>query len=206
MLSRRYRRNSLFSISRTDRIFLDTIIDLFYTLSRIAKFIYRNICKSTHLTVKTIRNINALKKIGYTTDNIYNILYSLSPRGFEIFVAELYKAQGYNVVLTQNSNDYGRDVILKTNAGDIFIECKRYSNGNLALGREIAQKLLGSVQRFGAIKGIIITTGQFHKNAYEVERMVNNLELIDIDDIMIMLMKLDTEKISRILLKAKNVA
>lgn len=203
---RNYRNNGILSLTRNEQLAFNIIFEIISALATIIKFIGKGIYKLVRFNIKTVKNLYALQKIGYSTDDIDNLLYSLSPRGFEVFVAELYKAHGYKTELTPPQQDYGRDVILKTDEGDIFIECKKYAKDNESLGREVAQKLLGSMQMFGAIKGIIITTGKFHKNAYEVERMVSNLELMDTTDIMVMLMELDTDVISRILLKAKNAA
>jgi HJR/Mrr/RecB family endonuclease len=141
----------------------------------------------------------------YSHDEVAQMLYSLSPRGFEVLIAELHIEKGYNAILTPIGNDYGRDVIVKTREGDIFIECKRFEKNNY-VGREIAQKLLGSMQMFNAVKGIICTTGRFHPNAYEVAGMVNNLLLLDTNDIVDMILELSNSKINRIFSKAKSIA
>jgi HJR/Mrr/RecB family endonuclease len=205
---RNYRHggNSILGLTRNEKMAFDMIIETFSLLSKIIVFTVKGLYKMINYFIKTTKNMYSLQNIGYNIEDLNRLLYNLSPRGFEVFIAELYKAKGYDVELTQETNDYGRDVIIKTNEGDIFIECKKYNENGEPVGREICQKLLGSMQMLKAKKGIVCTTGKFHRNAYEVERMVDNLELMDTKDIMCMLMELDSNKINKILLKAKNIA
>ena len=70
-------------------------------------------------------------------DKIYQIksnpeyIYELSSREFEEVVAEIFSANGYEVTLTQQTRDGGRDIIAKQMImGSPFvmiIECKRYN-------------------------------------------------------------------------------
>jgi HJR/Mrr/RecB family endonuclease len=210
-MSKRYHNKyrshgGLLGLTKNEKMAFETIIETFSLLSKIIVFTAKGLYSVINYFIKVTKNTYALKKIGYTLDDIDKLLYSLTPRGFEVFIAELYKAKGYKVELTSETNDYGRDVILKTNEGEIFIECKRYSKDGEMVGRQVAQKLLGSMQMFNASKGIICTTGRFHKNAYEVKKRVGNLELMDTKDIMCELMELNTDSINKILLKAKNVS
>ena len=113
-------------------------------------------------------NQRELKAIGYDLDKIMNLVHIISPRQFEVFICELFHQPGFKSQVTPSGNDYGRDVILNDN---IFVECKHYGEDNY-VGREICQKLLGSVQMFKAKKGIIVTTGPYNRNAYEVAAKV----------------------------------
>lgn len=205
-MRRKYYRYSSFGLSRNERIFFSMIIGSVTFLFKAIIFIVKGTYKFIMCASKSIKNLYMIRKTGFAPNNLDELLYKLSPRGFEVFIAELYKAQGHKVILTKESNDYGRDVIVETDEDKIFIECKRYNkNSGSLIGREICQKLLGSMQMFNASKGIICTTGKFHKNAYEVKAMVDNLELMDSIDILAMLMKLDLDKIKRIILKAQNI-
>lgn len=126
---------------------------------------------------------------------IMNKMKYMSSREFEEFIAHLFKLQGHDVQLTQETSDMGRDIIVDK---DIFIECKHYDD-HVAVGRPVVQKLLGSIVMFNAKKGIIINTGKYHKNAIEASKMVNNLELWDVDDVMNMVKELNTSEILRYL-------
>lgn len=90
---------------------------------------------------------------------------------FEKFCTWLFKKTGQykSVELTQAAGDGGKDIILN---GDTYVECKRYTQGNcdyatLEIGREICQKLVGAMVGDGIKKGIIVTTGVIHKNAWD---------------------------------------
>lgn len=147
-------------------------------------------------------------KGGYTSKDAIKCLNSLSPRGFEVFCGELFRQRGYrDVKVTQATNDYGRDIIMKDKDDNIvFVECKYYKDKKI--GREICQKILGSVDMFKANKAIVITSSTFHKNALEVQKMVgkDKLELIDMQVIINTLNQMDVEKLGRIIMKSSNCA
>lgn len=190
----------------------------FKSLIRLIKsliYIVTNICGETYKMIKYIgkirTNFYALNKIGYNLDEILNKIDALTPRQFEVFTAELFRQHGYSASLTASTNDYGRDVILTRRINGIeettFVECKHFSrDGHTYVGREICQKLIGSVKMFGADKAIIVTTGKFHKNAYEVATMVDNLQLVDTYDIQKMILDLKPEQISKIMMRTYNAA
>lgn len=100
---------------------------------------------------------------------------SCTPRTFEILCYELFKASSEydNIILTQAKQDGGKDIIAtKINGDKVYIECKRYTdkatrNENFMIGREICQKLMGAMSSDGVHYGIIITTGNIHRNATE---------------------------------------
>lgn len=177
-------------------IMLFMLISSVTTSYKISKWI---IIKLIHLTRWIIRYIQFAKS-GYSYSDIYKLIMNMSGREFEIFLYYLFKKLGYSIKLTQATNDYGRDLIINTEQGEIFIEAKHYSGENY-VGREICQKLLGSIQMFGAYKGIVITTGKIHSNAYECAKMVDNLELWDIRDIMKLVVKIDQRQLPYIMTK-----
>lgn len=73
-------------------------------------------------------------------DTIYQIqnnpeyIYELTPREFEEVVAEIFSANGYEVTLTQETRDGGKDIIVKQMVMGspfvMFIECKQYNAKN----------------------------------------------------------------------------
>lgn len=154
---------------------------------------------------RLIRNIYLANKLGYDIDEVMNGLHKMSPRQFEVFCASLFKAMGYKTTLTPETCDGGKDIILEKDGDITFVECKRFAEGNL-VGREICQKLLGSMAQYGADNGIVITTGSFHKNAIECKKSVRNLELIDKNDIYTMVLTLKSKELPKIMLKTLNYA
>ncbi|MBS4893837.1 MAG: restriction endonuclease [Veillonella parvula] len=120
---------------------------------------------------------------------------ALDDRDFEIFCAEVFKKQGFEVELTKATGDYGRDIILNNS---IYVECKRF-NKKGSVGRPILQKLLGSMDMFGINKGIIITTGKYSNTAIEAARISGKLILWDSYDLFRFL-KADKEKAQKMVL------
>lgn len=99
-------------------------------------------------------------------------LLNLTSREFEYFIASVYKKLGYDVVVTPASADGGKDIILKDDKGNkIYVECKRWhKKTGYTIGREICQKLIGAMAKDNVKKGIIVTTGEIHENAYEYKK------------------------------------
>lgn len=122
----------------------------------------------------------------------------LTPRGFEFFIAELFKALGHKAEVTLAELDWGRDVIVDD--GKILIECKRYLTS--FVGRDICFKLIGSSLYHRAEKCIIVNTGRYNEHAYTVAKEVDMLELWDMVDIMIKLREIGEEKTNEILKNA----
>lgn len=74
--------------------------------------------------------------------------------------------------------DKGRDLIIHSNEGKIFVECKHQPNSSI--GRPVIQKLHSAVISGGAIKGIVITTGTFSKQAIQYAKSLEPpIELMD---------------------------
>lgn len=59
---------------------------------------------------------------------------------------------------------------------------------------------------FNADKGIIVSTGKFHKNSFEVAHNVKNLKLMDKGDIKNMLYTLDSEQVQKVMFKLNNAS
>jgi restriction endonuclease Mrr len=92
----------------------------------------------------------------------------------EIF-SEIYSGK---VERTSYGGDKGRDLIIHSPEGKIFIECKH--RPNTSIGRPIIQKLHSIVVSERAIKGIIITTGTFTKQAVSHAKSLKpSIKLID---------------------------
>lgn len=88
----------------------------------------------------------------------------LTPTQWEELIAGAYKKDGYSVILTPRSGDYGRDVIAtKSGVGSVKIlgSVKAYAPGNL-VSAEAVRSLVGVVSADqSASKGIISTTSDF---------------------------------------------
>jgi len=117
-----------------------------------------------------------------------NKLYSLDPREFEELVAELFRRQGYEVVLTQETRDGGYDIVAKYKKGDIpflvLIECKRYKQTN-KVGVGLVRALMGVQNDRKANKAVLVTTSSFSKDAVDfAARQQHLISLVGFDEIM----------------------
>lgn len=103
-------------------------------------------------------------------------LYGLSPREFEEYIAELFKALGYEkVTLTPASNDKGVDVLAEYQSTRVAIQCKKYKG---LVGSPEIQAFLGAMRHAEAHKGFYVTTGTF---SIEAEKIASEhpIELVD---------------------------
>jgi restriction system protein len=124
---------------------------------------------------------------------LQDYLLDMDPFKFEELIKLLLEEMGYdNVETTAPTNDKGVDVV-----GDIelgissvreVIQVKRYRG---SINRVILDQLRGSLHRFNAVRGTIITTGRFSKGAQEAafERGAAPVTLIDGEKLLDLLMQ-----------------
>ncbi|TDU69418.1 restriction system protein [Prosthecobacter fusiformis] len=106
-----------------------------------------------------------------------NLWYDLSPRDFEVVVAEILYRLGYDITLTPASKDGGKDIYAakKSDLGSFLyvVECKRYAPDN-TIGVGLIRQLNGVVEAERATAGILATTSFFTKDAKEFQTTVAN--------------------------------
>jgi len=114
------------------------------------------------------------------------ILYDVSSRDFEELIAHVFHKSGFEVELTKQSRDGGRDIIaLKSDLGipvKFLIECKRYAKSK-PVGVSLVRNLFGVQQQEGANKSILVTTSTFTREAKEFANAKHTTEwLMDLKD------------------------
>jgi restriction system protein len=124
---------------------------------------------------------------------LHAYLQEMNPYKFEHLIRHLLVEMGYtNVETTAPTNDKGVDVVANIELGISsvreVIQVKRHRG---AIGRPTLDQLRGSLYRFNAVRGTIITTGHFSKGALEVafERGVAPITLIDGDKLLELLVE-----------------
>lgn len=136
---------------------------------------------------------NTIPKLIKLIQEDSSYIYRISTREFEEIVAEIFRAQGYQVTLTKRTRDGGKDIIAinKNKLGletCYFIECKRHAfDSKVDVG--IVREVYGiHSARNGPNKSIIATTSAFTPDAI---KFANNevrsrwdMELKDIQDIL----------------------
>jgi restriction system protein len=110
-------------------------------------------------------------------------LLEMDPFKFESLIKLLLEEIGYsNVVTTSPTNDKGVDVIANIELGISsvreVVQVKRHKG---TINRVVLDQLRGSLHRFDAVRGTIITTGHFSKGAQDAafERGAAPITLID---------------------------
>lgn len=111
------------------------------------------------------------------------LIYEITSRRFEEFVAEILDRLGYEVTLTPASNDGGKDIYAakKDDLGSFLyvVECKKYAPDN-HVGVGLIRQLNGVVQAERATAGILATTSFFTRGAKEFQaRLSNQISLKD---------------------------
>ncbi len=91
----------------------------------------------------------------------------LSGKAFEHYLAVQFRRLGYRVSLTEDSNDYGADLILKKRGKTIVVQAKRYDRN---IGISAVQEVVGSVAYYEADKAMVVSNQYFTKNAKNLAR------------------------------------
>lgn len=110
-------------------------------------------------------------------------LHQMHPYDFEFLIKQLLEELGYqNVIVTTQSNDKGVDLVAEIEVGITpvkeVIQAKRYTSNTQ---RRVLDELRGSLHRFEANRGTIITTSNYSKGAKDAafERGAAPIQLID---------------------------
>jgi restriction system protein len=106
----------------------------------------------------------------------------MNPYAFGELIGKLLEAMGYrDVEVTQKSGDKGVDVLgtIEVGISNIkeVVQVKRYNSSRV--GDPEVNQLRGTLSRFGAIRGTIITSGKFSKQAEEASLYGAPITLID---------------------------
>jgi len=114
-------------------------------------------------------------------------LHRLSPRQFEVVVAEILRDRGFQVQLTNQTRDGGKDIIASLNSelGEllILVEAKKY-HPDRPIGVELVRNLYGVICDAQANSGVLITTSYFTRDAHEFRNRHNyQLQLRDFKDL-----------------------
>lgn len=106
-------------------------------------------------------------------------LDELSGKAFEQYLEAQFKHMGYRVERTDDSYDYGADLLLKKRGETIVVQAKRYDRN---VGLSAVQEALGAVAYYGADRAMVVTNSGFTKSARNLARM-NEVELWDRGDL-----------------------
>ena len=108
------------------------------------------------------------------------MLEQLNSREFEEYCQLLLTCHyRCKVVLTKQTGDEGRDLLVYHSSGLEVVECKHWPSGTV--GRPVVQKLHSAILTANADRGSIITTGRFSNEAETYSKNLKDvqIELID---------------------------
>ncbi len=100
---------------------------------------------------------------------------AMTGKEFEIFLDVHFRNLGYSVTLTQDSQDYGADLILDKDGSKTVVQAKRSKN---SVGIKAVQEVAGAVRHYKGNKGRVITNNRFTENACKLAQS-NDVELWD---------------------------
>ncbi|WP_207428954.1 restriction endonuclease [Pedobacter sp. SYSU D00535] len=110
-------------------------------------------------------------------------IYQLTPRQFEIMVAELFDERGYKVQLTQQTRDGGKDLIIADHRelGNLmfYVECKRNAPDR-PVGVSVISHLAGRILADRVTAGLVVTSSYFSADAIALQSKIEHqMSLID---------------------------
>ncbi len=141
----------------------------------------------TAATLSPVHDIGKLVKAQADTvrKQIAAALSSIDPYSFEVLIQRLLEAMGYeNVTVTSRSADGGVDVVADIEVGITLVrEVVQVKRRQGSLHRPVLDQLRGSLHRFDAMRGTIITSGRFSRGVQDAafERGAAPITLIDGD-------------------------
>jgi restriction system protein len=124
-----------------------------------------------------ILNYKRAKLYGKTSRSAArNPLNDLSWRDFEFLVGEYFRRRQFTIKETKIGGDGGVDLIAKKGSEKFLVQCKHWKADKV--GVNVVQELPGVMVDAGATNGIIVTSGEFTKDASAFAR-ANNIRLLD---------------------------
>lgn len=104
-----------------------------------------------------------------------DLMYRISPREFELLVAELLYREGYEVEVTPATKDGGVDIfaVRSDSLGRVLflVECKRYARKN-PVQVDVVRSLYGNVVAKRASAGVLVTSSTFTRGAKSFQESV----------------------------------
>lgn len=114
------------------------------------------------------------KRKQYLNSRIHEI-DTMRGNEFEELLKAHFEKQGYKVMLTPASNDYGADLVLIKDNSKIVVQAKRYKD---KVGNKAIQEVNGAIGYYKASAGMVITNSYFTSNAENLAK-ANNITLWD---------------------------
>jgi len=145
---------------------------------------------------------------------LLELLVETTPSFFEQVIVDLLVAMGYGGGRAEmgkaigRSGDHGIDGIVKEDPlglDIVYIQAKRYQP-HVSIGRPDVQNFAGSMDEFGATKGVFVTTSSFANSARKcVEHISKRIILIDGEELTRLMVKHDVGVRTRATYELKRI-
>jgi restriction system protein len=129
-----------------------------------------------------VRRHNRFKRSGIAQ------IDAMEGRQFEVYLECLFKAQGYSVRLTQESGDFGADLIISKAKVKAVVQAKRYSNN---VGLEAVQQAHTAISHYSAQEAWVVTNSFFTQPAKTLAASTG-VTLIDRPQLISMMLKMNS--------------
>lgn len=106
----------------------------------------------------------------------------MNPREFEEMVAEYFKVQGYETILTPYSGDMGIDVIATKGEEKLAVQAKMYGGSTSKVNRAAMMQLHGAKDYQHCTKAVMVTNGDITEDALKVAEELG-IEVVHFDKV-----------------------
>lgn len=135
--------------------------------------------------------VNKVERNIYVISDDPDRVYDLTPAEFEELVAEVFRRNGFEVMVTPKTRDGGKDIIASYNMNGIpcmlIIECKRYAPKK-KVGVGVVRALHGTQQAEHYGKAVVVTSSSFSRDAQQFASGLRDMiVLVDRNQLMAML-------------------
>lgn len=107
-------------------------------------------------------------------------------RQFENYLGQLFKAQGYKVIVTQATGDYGADLVIDKDGKKIVVQAKRYSKN---VGIKAVQEAYAAIGHYNASEAWVVTNSDYTEAACTLAKS-NSVKLIQREQLIEMILKM----------------
>lgn len=106
----------------------------------------------------------------------------MTPNEYEAYVGSLFAKEGYDVVVSPYSNDWGIDVIATKGDEKIGIQAKMYGGSSRSVNRRVVMELYGASAYQDCTRAVLVTDGRVMPDAIHVAEKLG-IEIIRTSDI-----------------------
>ena len=92
----------------------------------------------------------------------------MKPEEYEKYIASLFRAKGYETILTPLSNDWGIDVIATKGAENVAVQAKMYGHTSRKVNRAAIMQLYGAMAYQDCTSAVLATDGEILDDAVMV--------------------------------------